>query len=394
MFAKSDGTFHDAQTFLDAASLLGQGVNPYTNPFFLNSYVLAIPFSKFISLFPSPIGPIIWNLINVLGIYILISYLTPAKSLPTRIWILTLVLAMSPSRAMFASVQHTGVILGLLSLSFNYGKKFLIQRGHRNLLIASSCLFLAFEFKPQFAVPLLAVFFFNRKGRIIFYLWFSGTVVLHGITSLYFKMPLDQLWMERLAGRSQSTAEVNVGENSLWIIPSSVFGHPNLWLVVGFISYLLGVIYLIRQTYINESEHRVFLLILLVPLSLTYVHTYDYLALAILIGILFYSHSSSNLVGLGALLFLVPTVATRSELYSNFAVSLALYLVFEAVRQLLGIKVQVRRILVAIAIASVYVSTFGLFSSENLRISVLLAVAAGLGILSLKIASINKLLSF
>ena len=393
MFAKSDGTFHDAQTLLDASSLLGQGVNPYTNPYFLNSYSLAIPFTKFIGLFPSPVGPIVWNSINALGIYVLISFLTPAKSWPGRIWILALVLAMSPSRAMFASVQHTGVILGLLALSFQYGKRFLIQSGHRNLLVASSCLILAFEFKPQFAVPLLAVFFFNREGRKIIYLWLTGTVVLHGITSLYYKMPLDQMWLERLAGRSQSTAEVNAGENSLWIIPSSVVGHPKLWLVVGFVCYALGVLYLIRQAYINESELRVFLISLLVPLSLTYVHTYDYLAIAILIAILFYSQASSYLVGLGVLLFLVPTVATNSELYSNYAVSLVLYLVFEAVRHLLGIKLQVWWLLVSLVIATVYVYTFGFFSSENLRISVLLTVATGFGVLSLKRASDNKLLS-
>lgn len=393
MFAKSDGTFHDAQTLLDASSLLSQGVNPYTNLYFLNSYSLAFPFTKFIGIFPTPIGPLIWNLINALGIYVLISYLTPAKCLPNRIWILALVLAMSPSRAMFASVQHTGVILGLLCLAFQYGKKFLILNGHRNLLVASSCLILAFEFKPQFAIPLLAVFFFDGKARTIFYLWLTGTVVLHGLTSLYFKMPLDQMWLERLAGRSQSTAEVNAGENSLWIIPSSVFGNPKLWLVSGFICYALGVLYLIRLAYLKESEQRIFLISLLVPLSLTYVHTYDYLAIAILIATVFYSRASINLAGLGALLFLVPTVATNSELYSNFAVSLGLYLVFEAIRLFMGIKRKVFGLLVALLIASIYVSIFDLVSSENLRISVLLTVATGIGIFSLKTDSKNKLFS-
>jgi hypothetical protein len=384
VFVKSDGTFHDAKTLLEASELLGSRINPYTNDYFLNSYALAGPFTAFISIFPLSLAPTIWNLANGCGIFYFLNYLAKDKSWSLKIWFLVLVLAMSPSRAMFASIQHTGVILGLLTFAFHIsGNSVNINKKATNIFAAVSLL-IAFEFKPQSAIPVLALFLIKKDHQGIFKLWLAATVTLHLVTSYFFRMPLDLMWVERLAGRSQVTAEVNAGENSIWILASSIFAQPKFWLVVSFVAYAVSTGYLIWFNSRAGGDRNLLIIALVIPLTLSYVHTYDYLAISILAAWLFIRTEGSYFGSLATFLFLLPTVATGSDMKIRILVALAAYLLFEFYRAAAGSRVKVSSLLSVLCSSAFYFLISLIVKSENLRISILLSLSSVLAIFALR----------
>jgi hypothetical protein len=384
VFVKSDGTFHDAKTLLDASELLGSRINPYTNDYFLNSYALAGPFTAFTSIFPLSLAPTIWNLVNGCGIFYFVNYLAKDKSWSLKIWFLVLVFAMSPSRAMFASVQHTGVILGLLTFAFHISGNSVNINKKVTYFFAAASLLIASEFKPQSAIPVLALFLIKKELRGIFKLWLATTVTLHFVTSYFFRMPLDLMWIERLAGRSQVTAEVNAGENSIWVLASSIFAQPRFWLVVSFVAYTVLISYLIGFTSRAECDRNLLIIALLIPLTLSYVHTYDYLAISILAAWLFIRAEESYFGSLATFLFLLPTVATGSDMTIRILVALAAYSMFEFYRATAGPRVKVPSLLLVICSSALYFLLSLIVKSENLRISILLSLGSAVAIFALR----------
>jgi len=285
---------------------------------------------------------------------------------------------------MFASVQHTGVILGLLTLAFHISGNSVNLNKKTTYFFAAISLLIAFEFKPQSAIPVLALFLIKKELRGIFKLWLATTVTLHLATSYFFRMPLDLMWIERLAGRSQVTAEVNAGENSIWILASSIFAQPRFWLVVSFVAYAVSTSYLVWFTSRAGRDRNLLIIALLIPLTLSYVHTYDYLAISILAAWLFIRTEGSYFGSLGTFLFLLPTVATGSDMTIRILVALAAYLIFEFYRAAAGSRVEVSSLLLVICSSALYFLLSLIVKSENLRISILLSLGSAAAIFALR----------
>ena len=378
---KIDGGFHDSQTFLDATRLLTNRENPYQDPFFLNSYTLALPFSKYASFFPTPLGPAIWNILNAGGIYLFIALISPNKPWLIRFWTLLLVLATSPARAMFASVQHTGIILGFLALSF-----FLVKKGqqmHSSLfkILSGIVAIIPFELKPQFAIPLILIYFVRSQYRSAFWTWICSTLFLHLCVSLYFRMPLDKYWIKRLLGRSEVTTNVNSGDNSLWIIPSSLIGNSHFWLVTGFIAYVIALLLLARFALSGMTEQKLFIFSTIIPLTLPYVHTYDYLVICIVLSMYFFRVGVRDSINLSLMIFLLPTITNASNLLSKVLISLALYFGFAMVQtHIFRGKSSFRATVGILVFSTVYYLIYDNFRVDNLRVSLLLTLGALLSV--------------
>ena len=378
LIIKIDDGFHDSQTFLDASRLLNARENPYLDPYFLNSYTLALPFSKYASFFPAPIGSTLWNVINLFGIFFLICQISPSKSLLIKFWTLLLVLATSPARAMFASVQHTGLILGCLTLSL-----FLVNKGARlqsssYKVLSGMVAIIPFEFKPQFAIPILLIFLVEHQYRTAFWSWISLTILLHLSVSSHFNMPLDVLWLQRLLGRSEVTTSVNSGDNSFWIIASSAFGYPHFWLLIGFLAYAISLAALLKFVNLGMSPWKPLLVGALTPLALPYVHTYDYLIICVIVATKFFSRGSRHSVNISLILFLLPTITAPSDLLTTVGFSLVIYFGFKLVRaQLSDGEFSWRTTIGVIFCSGTYIASYSRFHVENLRISLLLALGAG-----------------
>jgi hypothetical protein len=110
--------YQDAETLIHASNSLSRRVNPYENEFFLNGFLLAIPAHVYNAVIPVITGARLYVLINIALIALLIGDLLSKQALRKILLVVIVVLASSPTRAMAASVQHTGVILGCSYFSY------------------------------------------------------------------------------------------------------------------------------------------------------------------------------------------------------------------------------------------------------------------------------------
>ena len=323
-------SFHDFQTFIDAAGLLRNRTNPYSNEFFLNSFSLAYPLNLYSKLLPLPIGPVLWNLLNVLGIGISVLIISSQnlKNLHDIkfLFVFCLIIATSPARAMFASVQHTGVILGFLSISFYILNKKGTINAQKNQITASVLIFLAFEFKPQFVIGYLIALLFTKKDRLVTFFFSILILFIHSGVSILFKMPLDLFWLQRLLSRSESTTSQWSGDNSPWVLLGRFFGFEKGLIVASFLFFFLSILLNIRLN--RHSPLRLFIGSMLTPLGLSYLHTYDLMIISILV-ISYLVYGKYNFwLRISFVLLLIPT--TLDGLFLLFCAlffSLALILI-------------------------------------------------------------------
>jgi hypothetical protein len=303
--------YQDAETLIQASNSLSRRVNPYENEFFLNGYLLAIPAHIYNALFPVVTGARLYVLINIALIALLIWDLLRKRALSKIILVVIMVLASSPTRAMAASVQHTGIILGCSYISYRVASYWEAHTKVQKFLKYASVSFLLLipmELKPQLMLPLIAMFIFHPKLRR----YAISTLILasfaHLILSLYLQMPLDKYWLERLLSRSSETTGSESRENSPWTLIGDVFDHPRIWLgfsSVFFIVLIIGLVAITRKESLTENH---FLLAFTIPLILTYIHPYDLIASVILVASTFVSDSKPRGASFLIALFLFPTI--------------------------------------------------------------------------------------
>ena len=268
-----------------AAELLNNRQNPYLNEFFLNSFTLPIPFYVLTQSFSAFAVAIFWNLVNLSLIAFVIFRVLNLKNKESALLALLLVFASSPTRAMTASVQHTGLILGLIGIVF-----FMInascQSGNalefNKVFQISMPLVLAFEFKPQMVIPTMLLLVFQKRLRPIFWTAVFEIVLVHLALSVAFKMPLDLYWLQRLLGRSSETTTNSSRENGPWVILGQFTHEPRLFLIASFLSYVI-LTFICSYKFRNNFNYRnLYFIFTAIPLVLAYLHTYDLLPIAVI----------------------------------------------------------------------------------------------------------------
>lgn len=317
--------YQDAETLIRASKSLSGRVNPYENEFFLNGYLLAIPAHVYNALFPVTTGARLYVFVNTALIALLIWDVSRNRARRKILLVVTLVLASSPTRAMAASVQHTGVILGCSYFSYriacSWGTHSMVHKFLK--YVSVSCLLLIpMELKPQLLLPLIVVFSFHPKLRGYGISSLILTLFAHLIVSLYFKMPLDKYWLKRLLSRSSETTDSGSRENGPWTLIGDIFGHPKLWLgfsSIVFIALIVGLVFLARRRSLSTTH---FLLAFTIPLVLTYIHPYDLILSVIIAASAFVSDSKPRGATFLVALFLFPTLGL--DLFS-FTVSFGLF---------------------------------------------------------------------
>ena len=298
--------YHDFATFLIAKDLIADGQNPYEGNIFRNGFSLIYPLWIYAQIFGTLLGPGLWNLLNIAGLASFLHLLRPNMSWLTRWLILVILLFTSPARSMFANVQHTGVIIGLLSILF-----FLVIKPQalKIDLFSAGLLFLAFELKPQTAVPMFFfLLFYRRKYRILVF-WFSATVFVHLLMSLYFQKPLDVLWLKSLASISESSIAISAGDNSFWGIASYLFGFSSIWSALSYFAYAMVLVVISSFRYLGVGTRGQLITMLIGPLFLSYVHPYDFIVIALCVILYLTEGDESPVLKVCLALLLVPTVA-------------------------------------------------------------------------------------
>jgi len=159
-FSKNLGDFAG---FAEAGRDISRHIDPYTHTMYTNSPVSAYLFyllNKYLVIFRVGFP---FQILNVAGIAFFLKQNFSAKNKLFLPLTLAFLLATSPMRALFGNVQVTGVVLGLVALS-----QWIKRSGIGNEVISAIPAWLAFEIKPQIAVPFLVYLFFSRGRRASF----------------------------------------------------------------------------------------------------------------------------------------------------------------------------------------------------------------------------------
>lgn len=310
-FVLSVNGYQDAETIIQASNSLSRRVNPYENEFFLNGYLLAIPAHIYNDIFPVVTGARLYVLLNIALITAVIWDLLKMQGWHKVLFVAILVLASSPARAMVASVQHTGIILGLSYFSYKiacfWGTRTKFQQLFKYSVV-SFLLLIPMELKPQLMLPLVVMTIFNPKLRKYAISSLALALFAHVTMSLFLQMPLDKYWLERLLLRSSETTGSESRENSPWTLIGDIFGYPKIWLGLSsvlFVILIIGLVFISRGR-LFETKH--FFLAFTVPLSLSYIHPYDLIFSIIILATAFVSDFKPRGAPFLIALFLFPTL--------------------------------------------------------------------------------------
>jgi hypothetical protein len=162
----------NSSLLVDSGSAIIRRQDPYTD---WNAYgtIPAIPYWLLSKSVPSGLAPTLFLFLNVLGVAVCIHYFLKTDR---RILLLTLitVITTGPFRALFASVQHTGVILGCLTfgmIAIRNSKRFRFPILSKWFGFFLFCI--AFDLKPHIAFPFILLWLAStRRLSAIFHFGF------------------------------------------------------------------------------------------------------------------------------------------------------------------------------------------------------------------------------
>lgn len=314
----------NSSLLVDSGSALIHRQNPYTD---WNAYgpIPAVPYWLVSKLVPIEFASTLFMALNVLGVGLCLSYFVKIEIYKVLI-VMVLVLATGPFRALFASVQHTGVILGCLTL----GTIIIRRRDSSKISFlnvwAGFFLFsMAYDLKPHIALPFLLLFLFSMKK-----FW---SILHFGIFYLALRVTLD-LWNGRFLEKLQfekwrawRTDPLTVKEQiSPWKL-ISFFGIDSQYVFIFSFVVYFSILILIIFRYSLNPRPKYFVYALLLPSITAYLHLYDLVLLVSLIACqLIYLHYKALIPYAFSLLFF-PTHYSPNQIYLLLGSILALFFV-------------------------------------------------------------------
>ena len=248
-------------------------INPYEGFDFANSPFSGLLFYAISQTLTPGLFAILLVILNASGYLLLARFIGSLLNKPVPFSILILPF-LSPYRALIDAGQISGLILLLLMPLI-----FTIQSKKTRSLIAIFLAVIAFELKPQIALPLILFAFIVNKSRRQAIMMAFLVVLIHFITYLYWQ-GLDYLWIESLQRRSEKSLS-NGFQVSAWKFFNSTVDLPLFWRILSAVSYL-AFVYLGIALH-NKSRTLAFAFMILAPLMLTYQHQYDFLPMLVVI---------------------------------------------------------------------------------------------------------------
>ncbi len=270
---------HDYGDFIKAGELIWNQQDPYSQLMYVNSPVSAVCLYMLSKLFFFLHFPIIIQILNVVGLYFFLNQvLRPSLSNPIFL-AFALLPFMSPARALFANVQVTGLVLGLLAFAI-----FLSRRSKPEFLIAVP-MWLALELKPHMALPIILILVFEHRLNLKRIAFLSSYVVAaHTIVSLRFSFLVDLNWIRKLMRYSDSSYKEGY-EISYWKPLAIYTGQEDLVKILSLTTIIIFILCIINFSLKGKIDYAI-LISLLFPLQNSYLHLYDLVPIALVLTVL------------------------------------------------------------------------------------------------------------
>jgi hypothetical protein len=323
----------NSSLLVESGSAIIRRQDPYTD---WNAYgtIPAIPYWLLSKSVPSELGPTLFLFLNVVGLALCILYFLKIEH---TVLLLTLiaVITTGPFRALFASVQHTGIILGCLTLGM-----IAIRRSQENrfpifsIWLGFFLFCVGFDLKPHIAFPFIMLWLAStRKLRSIFHF---------GLFYLALRLLID-LWNGRFLERLQfekwrawRTDPLVVQEQvSPWKLFSFFDIEAQFVFILSFLVYLFLTALIIAK-YLKHPDSKYFVYALLLPSITAYLHLYDLILVVSIVVIGLLSSPDKRLLFFGFALFFFPTdYSSPAQIYIFFT---AILFVVAAAQRIIFIR--------------------------------------------------------
>jgi hypothetical protein len=265
------GSLADTSIYFGGGDKLVHGLNPYDGSSLLFSAPTGAKFLYIAGvLLQIEQFPVIWNIVNILGVsiffYLVLRILTLEKY---AVIIVAILLVTSPVREMVVNNQVTGFVLGVTSLSIHFAQT---SESKLRVLLLLFPIYISFELKPNLIL-----------GFLIYYLWFHKKVIgfrsslvisaILALNLLLFRFEyLD--WMQFIStqGVQNITGFESLGLSTL-AFETNILGYDSAR-ILGVALFALSLIFILGS-FLTGSSERIFALTPLVALSFPYLHLLD-----------------------------------------------------------------------------------------------------------------------
>jgi len=309
------GDFGD---FVKAGRMIWGETDPYSNLMYVNSPVSAVLAYGLSRVFPFLFFPLFWQLLNIVGLAMFIKSVVKQelhRALPLVIACFAL---LNVTRALFANVQVTGLVLGLIALSINAVKN------NRSIYLVVLPAWLALEVKPQLAFGFVALILFQnqiQKFRILLLGFF--TISSHLFVELKFSGDINYLWIRKVLAYSSASLKEGY-EISYWKAIAIYSGHTSAIRIISTL-LLVGALGLIIFLALKGRFDWALFIAMILPFQNTYLHLYDLAPLGVLVLLALYKFRNIALIAtLCIFLQIFPLVLETQALVALIFVAVVL----------------------------------------------------------------------
>ena len=272
---------HNSQLLIDVGEKVIQRANPYIpmQPYGAFSGLVYWVINLFSFGFHSPA---IFLLLNLFGIFALIGFLLPDLKNKNKLSIFSILLFTAPIRALEANVQHTGIIFGSLII----GDLLYKSAAHNKYPLLRQCIailffLLAFEIKPQIALPFIFIWLIQGKIMKPVFIFLAEIIFIHILIDIWVQRILEidhlKVWLY-MKNDSLTISE----QASFWKLLQMQDFIKLDWFKFSFVLYGIGLILLIYSAF---RKPNIVLLrwSILLPTVTAYLHLYDLVVFAIIV---------------------------------------------------------------------------------------------------------------
>ena len=286
---------HDFGDYIKAGELIWNRQNPYSQLMYVNSPVSAVYVYILSKVFFFLHFPVIIQILNVAGLYFFLTQVLRASLSHSIFLAFALLPFLSPARALFANVQVTGLVLGLLAFAI-----FLSRRGKPEFLTAVP-MWMAAELKPHMALPIILILVFERRLNLKRIALLSSYVVAaHTIVSIHFGALLDLEWIRKLMKYSDSSYKEGY-EISYWKALAIYSGQEGVVKILSLTTIAIFILCMIIFSLKGRIGDAI-LISLLYPLQNSYLHLYDLVPIALALTVL--GLKNRNILAIAPIFFL------------------------------------------------------------------------------------------
>lgn len=285
------GDFGD---FTKAGKLIWENVDPYSRLMYVNSPVSAVIVFGLNKAFPFIFVPVFWQLVNLLGLAFFIRTIVSRDYHRVLPAVFSIFAFLNVTRALFANVQVTGMVLGLIAIGIT------LFRNGKSTFISILPIWFALELKPQLAIGFIAIFLFQGKIQKLRILVLGIYVVMsHSIVELKFAGDINVLWIEKLLKYSSGSLKEGY-EISFWKVIATHINHVPIVRLGSLFAIIIILISIVIMALKGKIQWAIFLA-MISPILNTYLHLYDLalVCLCFLMGMLIHGEPK----------FLIATIA-------------------------------------------------------------------------------------